>query len=368
MVLRTLTRFAALFALLSLLPASAAAGDGTLTYGKRITGPFWEYTYAGKPSGLPSGWVIVITDAASAGSCSAGGGTARSLCRSLGNGTFEALGGAGNAGTVTHTAGNLTLNAAMFGNGTADSKVDTNITTDGSGNLTDVSTTAQKFVVSANNAGIDLNEGTGAGVTAAAAHDVCWGDSTAHGVKCNNNATGAGTVLLDNSSNAISNKSFTGASSNNAVTLLSFQPQAAEANGNGAAQNIYSYTVSGNVLGVNKCIRATAYWLHSTGTGAITYGWSWGGTALTTWAGGTIAATNIRTSITVCNNAATNAQTIMQDPAIESQGTSAIMVTNTMLLTTGAKDTTSNQALAITFNVASGNKVTPSGFVVELLQ
>src|SRR5271166_450045 len=39
-------------------------------------------------------------------------------------------------GSVTHTAGALTLNAGMFGNGSADSKVDTNFTTDGSGNLT----------------------------------------------------------------------------------------------------------------------------------------------------------------------------------------------------------------------------------------
>lgn len=44
------------------------------------------------------------------------------------------------------------------------------------------------------NGGLDLLEGTGAGLTAAASHDIIWADSTAHRVKANNNNGGATTL------------------------------------------------------------------------------------------------------------------------------------------------------------------------------
>jgi hypothetical protein len=55
------------------------------------------------------------------------------------NGLLGGSCGLSGSGTVTNTLGPLTLNAAMFGNGGDDSKVDGSITTNGSGGLTSVS-------------------------------------------------------------------------------------------------------------------------------------------------------------------------------------------------------------------------------------
>lgn len=65
-----------------------------------------------------------------------GGGTTNFL---RADGTWAAPAGGG-TGTVTHT-GNLTANAVMLGNGTADSKVDTGCSTDGAGNMSCLSFT-----------------------------------------------------------------------------------------------------------------------------------------------------------------------------------------------------------------------------------
>ena len=51
----------------------------------------------------------------------------------------------GGSGTVTHTAGALTSNQLVLGNGTADVKVDPSAETDGAGNLTALSGTFQKI-------------------------------------------------------------------------------------------------------------------------------------------------------------------------------------------------------------------------------
>jgi hypothetical protein len=56
-------------------------------------------------------------------------------------------------------------------------------TLDSSGNLS----TPGSISSTGSNGGIDATEGTGAGLTAAASHDLLWGDSTAHRWKMNNN-------------------------------------------------------------------------------------------------------------------------------------------------------------------------------------
>lgn len=104
------------------------------------------------------------------------------------DGTWTAVSG---TGTVTHTAGALTLDKMVIGNGSADVAVDASVSTDGSGNLTAVS-----VATSGSNGGLDLTEGTGAGLTAAPSHDLLWADSTAHRLKVNSNNGGATTLAV----------------------------------------------------------------------------------------------------------------------------------------------------------------------------
>lgn len=99
-----------------------------------------------------------------------------------------ALGSAGGgAGTVTHTGGALTNNAAVFGAGSADIKVDSSITTDGSGNLTAVSFTTS-------GAGSAYTEWTTSGFGVSGAGKVRCGAFTGNILGCSDNA-GAVTAM-----------------------------------------------------------------------------------------------------------------------------------------------------------------------------
>lgn len=65
-----------------------------------------------------------------------GDSTAHAIKCSFNNGSFFTLGsGSGSSGTVTNTAGALTVNHIMIGNNTVDSKIDSVATLDGSGNF-----------------------------------------------------------------------------------------------------------------------------------------------------------------------------------------------------------------------------------------
>jgi len=84
--------------LIAILALSVAALAQTKDSAPRYLG---SYTVASAPAAASwSGYVIVITDSATAGSCTSGGGSAISLCRSSGS-AWVTLGGAG----TTYTAG-----------------------------------------------------------------------------------------------------------------------------------------------------------------------------------------------------------------------------------------------------------------------
>lgn len=59
---------------------------------------FPETAFASLPAAGTSGRIYIVTDAASAGDCSAGGGTSRALCRDTGA-AWESIGGAGGGGS-----------------------------------------------------------------------------------------------------------------------------------------------------------------------------------------------------------------------------------------------------------------------------
>ena len=96
-------------------------------------------------------------DAAGAAAARAGVGTCTSpnFVQAAGTGGVTCATPAG-SGTVTHTAGNLTLNALMLGNGVADSKVDSGCSTDGAGALS-CTTVAVSTTVYTN---VEYNNGT----------------------------------------------------------------------------------------------------------------------------------------------------------------------------------------------------------------
>lgn len=101
--------------------------------------------------------------------------------------TWNALSNA--SGAVT-TAATLTSGKCVIGNGSATITIDSSCSLDGSGNLT-----ATSFTSSTANGGADFTEGTGAALTAAASHDLLWGDSTAHRLKTNPNNGTAGVIV-----------------------------------------------------------------------------------------------------------------------------------------------------------------------------
>jgi len=100
-------------------PTGATGSTGSLTSGGTATGFFDfssaslrlpEVVYGSLPAvSTVAGRVYVVTDATSAGSCSAGGGSSRAICRSTGS-VWEALGGSGSGGGTS-----LPASAAVLG-------------------------------------------------------------------------------------------------------------------------------------------------------------------------------------------------------------------------------------------------------------
>jgi hypothetical protein len=96
-------------------------GTNTMTGYNDLSAASWrppEMTFAGLPSASTvPGRVYVVTDAGSAGSCTSGGGAARTLCRSTGS-IYEALGGGSGGGGGTVTSSGVTYCAASTASST----------------------------------------------------------------------------------------------------------------------------------------------------------------------------------------------------------------------------------------------------------
>jgi hypothetical protein len=162
----------------------------------------------------------------------------------------------------------------------------------------------------------------------------------------------------------LTNKTLTGATSGNSVTLLNEQGPAAEINGTGAAVTVYTYTLPANVMQAGKGIRIRYWANHSTGAGAMAHQLTFGGTAYfsVTDSGAT---GMVFVEANIFNNAGvTNAQhgsTQSFYPGVLITGTAFTGLTSAIA-------TTSNVTIAVTFNSAAGTKLTPGQFIVELIQ
>lgn len=173
-----------------------------------------------------------------------------------------------------------------------------------------------------------------------------------------NGLTAPGSAIVGVSdTQTLTNKTLTGATSGNSVTLLCSAGPAAAITGNSSAQTFYSCTIPANAVANLKGLRATAVWSHSTGTATVTYGLTLNGVAC--WPSNNTAATvgGLNQSANFIETGSTTGNVMTAQ--------SFFSFTTTSL--TGLA-WTAGQTLAFTFNVANTDQVTPLFFLVELIQ
>jgi hypothetical protein len=158
---------------------------------------------------------------------------------------------------------------------------------------------------------------------------------------------------------SLTNKTLTGASTGNTVSILNAQKDASAIVGNSGVQNIYTYTIPANTVANLKAIRVTASWNHSTGSASVTYGLTLNGQSV--WS-----LTPSLTSFTsgswmILNSGATTGDAALVSPNPFGGG---IVLSPTL----AGLSSSSNQALSLTFNVANTDQITPLLWIVELIQ
>lgn len=167
------------------------------------------------------------------------------------------------------------------------------------------------------------------------------------------------TLVARATTDTLTNKTVT--SSSNSKTLLSNIGSSGALTGNAADQNIFSLSVPGNTLGSGRGIRATAFFSHSTGSAAVVYKISFGGTATSVMNAAT--AGTIVFIFTIMNNpASTGAQLLLFESGLA--GAAIVAAATSAALSI---DTTATQTLAVTFNVANTDQVIPISMVTELI-
>ena len=113
----TLAQGQEVWALADLTDVSASTGAGTTVMLNQVP-VLNSYTVAGLPAAGTANRIAIVTDAATAGSCTSGGGSARSFCRDTGA-AWEPLGDGTSAGGGITTLNTLTADPQTFAVGTA---------------------------------------------------------------------------------------------------------------------------------------------------------------------------------------------------------------------------------------------------------
>lgn len=148
-------------------------------------------------------------------------------------------------------------------------------------------------------------------------------------------------------------------SNSNTVTLLNLQGPSGAVTGTGSPVTLYTYTLPGNTLRVGTCFEVTIGASHSTGTASVAYAITYGGTTLASNSSATTGQGT--TTIELCDIGATNTQKGMVTNSLG-------IFSNNLTNPSSAIDSTVNQAIAITFNVAASDQVTPEYFRVRQIQ
>lgn len=181
--------------------------------------------------------------------------------------------------------------------------------------------------------------------TGAAGVDQLYADSSAHRWKKIENNGAAQTVGSADSS------------------ACAYQGPLSAVTGTGAAATYYTCTLPAGVMGAGQGIIITAVAKHTTGTAAVTYTMSFGGTSTSSVAPSGAANQLEHITYLIMNNpGSTNAQTISTVGQDSNGGT------NSIKLDTSAVSTTSAVTINLQFNVAATDAITPEMFLVELKQ
>jgi len=181
--------------------------------------------------------------------------------------------------------------------------------------------------------------------TGVAGVDQLYADSTAHRwKKIENNGLAEPVAAADSSACA-------------------YQGPLSAVTGTGSATTYFTCTLPAGLMSAGQGIIITAVAKHTTGTGAITYTLSFGGTS-TTAASPSGAANQLEhiTYLVMNNPGSTTAQTI-STLAQDSNGG-----TNSIKLDTAAVNTSSAVTINLQFNIANTDAITPEMFLVELKQ
>jgi hypothetical protein len=170
------------------------------------------------------------------------------------------------------------------------------------------------------------------------------------------------TLVGKATTDTLSNKTLTGASSANSVTLLNEQGATGALTGNSTDQTVYTYTLPASTLGAGKGLRITLWFTHNVGTAVVTYKVFFGATAYLNNTDAT-AAGQYRAEVVIFNNpGVTNAQHGSNFHNIQG----AVFIPFTPL--TSAITTSSSVVIKFTFNVANTDQVTGGQFITELIQ
>ena len=138
--------------------------------------------------------------------------------------------------------------------------------------------------------------------------------------------------------------------------IINYQTAQAEQNGNGSDQVIYTYSMPAGTLSTGHCVVISAWLKHTTLSNSVTYKMNFGGTAIANNAG--TSTSTIFWKFTECADSNTSVNSTGEQYTIGS-GYPYQQLTVSDL---SANTTTIN----LTFNVASGDKVTGYKFLVQL--
>lgn len=172
-------------------------------------------------------------------------------------------------------------------------------------------------------------------------------------------APGSAIVGVSDTQALTNNKSLTGVSAGNSVTILNAQANASAIVGNSGVQNIYTYTLPGNTVANLKGIRITVSVNHSTGSASVAYALTLNGVSC--WTNSDALTGYGGAQFTVLNTGATSG-TFTRIGQLFGSGGDAVTDPIAGLAWS------SNEALSLTFNVASTDQVTPLQWIVEQIQ
>jgi hypothetical protein len=146
-------------------------------------------------------------------------------------------------------------------------------------------------------------------------------------------------------------------------SACAYQGPATAVTGTGAATTYYTCTLPAGVMSAGQGIIITAVAKHTTGTAAVTYTLSFGGTSTTAVLPGGAANQLEHITYLVMNNAGSSSAQTISTVGQDSNGG-----TNSVKLDTAAVNTSSAVTINLQFSVAATDAITPEMFLVELKQ